>query len=472
MAHDPNKQSTITPSEDDSTAEAPTSGGLDMGRVLPIFALVFVDMLGLTIVLPLLHLYGAAFGGGALEIGMIAAAFPLAQLIGVPVMGALSDRYGRKPLLLISQVTTFASFIMLGFANSLTLVILSRVIDGLFGANIATAQAALTDVTDDDNRTQGLGLIGAAFGLGFIFGPLISLIALEFTDNLGVPALIASLYSFASILLTLFVFKETHPPEKRQNADDTSSGMISPITILKTAGLPGVGVLLVLIFAQQVVFFGFEAMLGLFTLNRLGLLGQGNALIFLTVGFVLVIVQGRFIGRWSRRYGERRLVGAALLLMGVGLVLVSITPETPHPLYVRQIALNELRAQSDADSTEAIIGEISVDLPPDDARGVAGIAWILVMIIPVSIGAGMIRPSLNSLLTKAVTKADYGRALGVSAALVSAANAIAPISGGLMFQQFGTTVPFFVSGCILAGLAIMSMVVIRSERPIQTISDK
>ena len=146
-----------------------TQSRLDFNRVMPIFVLVFVDVLGLTLILPLLHLYGAAFGATPLQIGMIAASFPLAQLIGVPMMGALSDRFGRKPLLLISQITTCISFIMLGFANSLTLVILSRVVDGLFGANIATAQAALSDVTDENTRAQGLGLTGAAFGLGFIF---------------------------------------------------------------------------------------------------------------------------------------------------------------------------------------------------------------------------------------------------------------------------------------------------------------
>ena len=121
--------------------------GLDMRRVTPIFLMVFVDMLGLTIVLPLLHLYAAAYGAGPLEVGIVVAAFPLAQLIGVPMMGALSDRYGRRPLLLISQVTTCISFIMLGLADSLTLIIISRLFDGLFGANIATAQAALSDIT-------------------------------------------------------------------------------------------------------------------------------------------------------------------------------------------------------------------------------------------------------------------------------------------------------------------------------------
>ena len=121
-----------------------TSKKLDFNRVAPIFFLVLVDILGLTLILPLLHLYGAAYGASPLQIGMVAAAFPLAQLIGVPVMGALSDRFGRKPLLLISQISTCISFLMLAYANSLELVILSRLVDGIFGANLATAQAALS----------------------------------------------------------------------------------------------------------------------------------------------------------------------------------------------------------------------------------------------------------------------------------------------------------------------------------------
>src|SRR5215510_15209433 len=161
---------------------------LDFERVLPIFTLTFVDVLGLTVILPLLHLYAAAYGASPLQIGMVAAAFPLSQLIGVPVMGALSDRFGRKPLLLISQISTFISFLMLAAANSLWLIILSRVVDGIFGANLATAQAAITDLTDDDTRAQGLGLTGAAFGLGFILGPAIALGSLEFSNNLAIPA--------------------------------------------------------------------------------------------------------------------------------------------------------------------------------------------------------------------------------------------------------------------------------------------
>lgn len=435
---------------------------LDFNRVLPIFALVFVDVLGLTIVLPLLHLYAVTYGATAAEIGLVVAAFPLAQLIGVPVMGALSDHYGRKPLLLISQITTCLSFIMLGLANSLWLIVLSRLIDGLFGANIATAQAALSDITSEENRAQGLGLTGAAFGLGFIFGPLIAILTLELSgNNLSLPAFTAAAYSFISILLTLFVFKETLPAEKR---GQTSAA--SPLLFVQMLRRPGINVLLLLMFAQQLIFFGFESLLGLFTLSRLGLLGQGNALIFFVVGVILVVIQMRFIGPWSRRYGERRLVFAALALLSGGLILIAFTPEQPHPFYVERITLNRLLEQAETSTTEAILGNITVPLPDESNRGVLGVLWALIAIVPLAIGAGLIRPAINSLLTRQVSAQEYGRVLGASSALVSAANAAAPLIGGLLFQQYGSTVPFLAGGLLMGVVLLVSLLAIRKERQI------
>jgi DHA1 family tetracycline resistance protein-like MFS transporter len=437
--------------------------GLNTQRVLPIFVLVFVDVLGLTVILPLLHLYGAAYGASPLEIGLIAAAFPLAQLIGVPVMGMLSDRFGRKPLLLISQITTCISFIMLGFANSLAMVIFSRLFDGLFGANIATAQAALSDVTDESNRSAGLGLTGAAFGLGFIFGPLISLLALEATDSLAVPAISAAIYSAISILLTLFLFEETLPPEKRQQQSDDNKAhqsRLSPVIIWGYLRQPQIGFLLVLMFAQQVIFFGFESLMGLFTLSRLGILGQGNAILFLIIGTVLVIVQVRFIGRWTQRWGEMRVAQVALGLLASGLILVALTPQQPQPFYVQARVQYEL-AQQAPSSTEAILGDLGVELPAEGNNGIIGIVWMAVMIVPLSVGAGLIRPTLNSLMTKQVSQREYGAILGVSAAFVSAANATAPIVGGLLFQRAGTTTPFLLGGIMMALLWSISLLHLR-----------
>ena len=434
-----------------------TNQKLDMGRVLPIFVLVFVDILGLTVILPLLHIYATTYGASPIQIGFVLAAFPLSQLIGVPMMGALSDRFGRKPLLLISQITTFLSFILLGVANSLLLIVLSRVIDGLFGANIATAQAAISDVTTEETRAQGLGLIGAAFGLGFILGPVTSIVALEISDQLSVPAFTAAAYSFISILLTLFVFKETLPVEKRQQGTRQT---ITPLLILQMLRRPQVNWLLVLMFAQQFIFFGFESLLGLFTLSRLGLLGQGNAIIFIVVGVVLVVAQVRLLGRFTQKYGEQKMVLLAFGLLAIGLILLSITPEQPHLFYVRRIVENRIASLSSTNNTQAIIGNIAVTLPEDGNNGVFGFLWVILAILPLTVGAGFIRPSLNSWMTQTVDTSEYGKVLGVSSAFVSLANATAPLVGGLIFQHYGETLPFLVGGILMGILLLLTRLMI------------
>lgn len=436
----------------------PPNSSLTFGRVAPIVALTFVDVLGLTVILPLLHLYGAAFGATPLQIGIIAAAFPLAQLIGVPMMGALSDRFGRKPLLLISQFTTCFSFLMLAFATSLEMVILSRVVDGLFGANLATAQAAISDLTTDKDRARGLGLTGAAFGLGFIFGPVISLLSLQLTDSLAVPALTAATYSFLSILLTLFAFQETLPPDKRQSKRRV---VLFPRQLLRR---PAALVILLILFAEQFIFFGFEALMGVFTLSRFGLLGGGNAFFFLVIGVILVTVQVRYIGRWVRKYGEARVLTGALVLLGLGLLLVATTPEQPQPFYVRALVEFDLRAQIPT-SAEAILGDLGVELPEEGNNGVGGILWFLVALFPLSVGAALIRPNANSLLTRGTSGEDYGSILGVSAAVISAANGLSPILCGLIFQQFGPTVLFGAGGAAMLLLALLSLVAVRQPAP-------
>lgn len=430
---------------------------LDFRRVIPIFLLVFVDLLGLTVILPLLHIYAATYGASPLDIGLVTAAFPMAQLIGVPMMGALSDRFGRKPLLLISQISTCASFIMLAFAGSLQMIVLSRLLDGIFGANLSTAQAALSDITDESNRTRALGITGAAFGLGFIFGPLIAIITFDLTDSLIAPALTAAIYSAFSILITWTMFDETLPPEKRGKG---TTLIIDPLIILRYLANRRVNLLLVLMFAQQIIFYGFESLLGLFTLSRLGLLGQGNAFIFLIVGVLLVTVQVRFIGKWSARYGERKLVIGALFLLALGLLLVGLTPDQAQPFYVRELVQHELLSQA-PNSTEAVIGDIGITLPPNDHNGFGGILWLLVAIVPLSIGAGLIRPGLNSLITMQVSPLEYGSVLGVSSSLVSAANACAPIIGGLIFQSYGATAPFLLGGVMMSLLFIVASITLR-----------
>ena len=163
-----------------------TGERLDFKKILPIFVIVLIDLLGLTVIIPLMPLYAASFGADPLIIGLLGASYPVMQFIGAPFLGRLSDRFGRKPILVISQLGTFIGFLVLGLANSLWLLFLARIVDGISGANISTAQAAITDSTNEKTRTQGLGLLGAAFGLGFIIGPVIAFIVHP-TNQLMVP---------------------------------------------------------------------------------------------------------------------------------------------------------------------------------------------------------------------------------------------------------------------------------------------
>lgn len=415
---------------------------LDFKRVLPIFVIVLVDVMGLSLIIPLLPLYSAAFGANALIIGLLSATYPMMQFIGSPILGSLSDRFGRKPVLIVSQIGTFSGFILLGFANILPLIFISRVIDGISGANISTAKAAITDCTNKRTRTQGLGLIGAAFGIGFVIGPAISGVALWLTnDNFRVPAFIAAAFSLVSILLTSFWFEETYSDERRKT--DAQKPKVSMVTKVRRAfSHPIVAGLLGILFVQQLVISGFEQLIPLFTLNRLGLDGKANALMFVFMGLLLAVVQGAFIGPMSRRMGERRLIQFGLLLLGVGLIGVSIIPELPLPSYSQAATIEALKASTGAET-------INVAIPADDPTGYFGVIALAVMLIPTTLGGYLIMPAINSLVTQHAAPEELGSILGISTSVVSLSHIIAPILGGALFRLFGSTAPFMSGGIFL-----------------------
>ena len=437
-----------------SASETSDDEKLDFKRILPIFVIVLVDLLGLTIIIPLLPLYATAFGASPVVIGLLAAAYPTMQFLGAPILGRLSDKYGRKPVLVVSQIGTFLGFLLLASANALWLLFVSRLIDGISGANIATAQAAISDSTTEKTRTQGLGLIGAAFGLGFIIGPIIAFVSLALSNNnYRVPALVAAGFSLFSIVLTSTWFKETLTAERRQKiGEKVSIGLGALVTAVKH---PAVGLLLILMFLQQIAFGGFEQILALFTLNRLGLNASGNAVIFVFVGIIIVSVQGGFIGRWSRKYGDRRLILGALGFMSVGLILMGFTPHQPVPWYDETALTAELNGTTESGLvTESATNEIPIELPNEADKSWLGLAWILLAMIPTGIGGGILHPAINSLITKRIASNEVGGMLGVSAAFFSGANALAPVIGGALFEALGSTAPFLFWGGIMAVLLV------------------
>ncbi len=427
------------------TTYDPNSEKLDFKRVLPVIVIVLVDLLGLSIIIPLLPLYAARYGASPLTIGILQATYPMMQFLGAPILGRLSDRFGRKPVLIVSQLGTLAGFVLLGFADALWLLFLSRIIDGLSGANISTAQAAVADSTTDKTRTQGLGLIGAAFGVGFVLGPIVALAVLAATNqNYQAVAFTAAFFSFVSILMTTFWFHET-----LTEGVDPSAARKRPFTFQAMGQAlrhPTIGFLLALMFFYQVAFGGYEQLFSLFTLNRLGMDARDTSALFALAGVFIIVVQGGLIGRWSKKKGDRWLVLLGVGALAVGLLGTALTPAIPVPWYEKAKVLASLAGEN----TKLIsIQSININLPDQSARGWFGIVWLLVASFPAALGGGLLHPAVNSLITKSSDKSEVGGMLGISAAFYSAANAVAPLFYGLLFQWLGAPVPFFLGGVIL-----------------------
>ncbi|MEI6289749.1 MAG: MFS transporter [Chloroflexota bacterium] len=423
--------------------KTPDPHKIDFKKIMPVLVIILVDLLGLSIIVPLMPLYAARFGANAFVIGLLGSTYPFMQFIGAPVLGRLSDRFGRRPILLVSQVGTFLGFILLGFANALPLLFISRIIDGISGANISTAQAVITDLTTEENRTQGLGLIGAAFGMGFILGPIIAFTVLILTkDNYQAVAFTAAIFSLASLLLTFFWLPESRDPQ------NISKGHRSPFSfqaMRESLGKPAIGILLVLMFTQQLAFGGYEQMFSLFALNRLGMGARDTSGLFVLAGLFIVVVQAGFIGKWSKKNGDRWLVMMGLSTLAVGLILTALTPQIPVPWYNQAKITGEMQGMAHTQI-------INVTLPPESQKGWPGITWVLLASFPAALGGAILHPAINSLITKSTSKDEVGSILGVSAGFYSAANAITPLFFGSLFQWFGAPVPFMIGGLLLAVL--------------------
>ncbi|MCZ7673265.1 MAG: MFS transporter [Chloroflexi bacterium] len=214
-------------------------------------------------------------------------------------------------------------------------------------------------------------------------------------------------------MLTAVWFKETLPPEKRgESGDGRASFSLKSLTRAVTH--PAVGILLILMFAQQLAFGGFEQLLALFTLSNLGFNGSSNAIIFVYVGVIVVTVQGYFIGKWSRRFGDRRLVYGGLALLAVGLVALAFTPRQPLPGYSQAALEAELSGGRQLMSGTPPTEDVAVDLPEDGNNGWLGLVWILAAMVPLSVGGRVLQPAINGLITKRVEPLEVGGMLGVS----------------------------------------------------------
>jgi len=350
--------------------------------LLVIFITVFIDLIGFGIVIPVLPFYaeGTKFGATPSQVGLLFASYSVMQLIFAPVLGRLSDKYGRRPVLLISLLGTALGFLILGFATTLWLLFVGRIIDGISGGNISTAQAYIADVTTKENRAKGMGLIGAAFGLGFVFGPAIGGILSRWGIN--VPFLFAGGLALLNAGLLFFTLPETvtrdHPA--RVSAA-TGRGWSQLLAALRKPALASV---LMIYFLGIVAFSIMTASFSLFMMFRLGYDAFHNGWIFAFVGVISAIIQGGLIGRLVKKFGEPLLVIAGALLFAASLVLVPfLTPQT-------------------------------------------GLLIILLIAAATSIGQALSAPSLSSLASKSASAAQQGTVLGVMQSVASLARAVGP----------------------------------------------
>jgi len=363
-----------------------------------IWTSVALDLVGFGIVLPLLPLYARRFGASALTATALVAAFSAAQLLFAPLWGRASDRIGRKPLLLLSMAGTAAGSLLTGLAGSLPLLFVGRVVDGISGSSVSVAQAAVSDVAPPGERARLLGLLGAAFGVGFVAGPAIG--ALAALGGPRVPFLLAGGLAAVNAVVAARRLPETHTAEARvESAPPVHAERTLPRESL------GVGQLIVLAFVALVAFSAFEVTLPLFGRARLGFGQVSTGAVFAGVGILLALVQGGLVRPAVARLGEGGTLRGGLALNAVGLLLLAAV----HSWWALVPALASL-----------------------------------------TVGQGLAMPALTSVVAGRAHAHRRGGVLGVQQSAGGLARVVGPVAGGAAFQHVGLAAPYLGGAVLMA----------------------
>lgn len=397
--------------------------------LLPIFLIVLVDVFGFAMVMPLLGFYAEEFGASPLTATLIVSTYAVCSLISSPILGRLSDRYGRRPLLLISQAGTCIGFLVLGYAGSLWMVFVGRILDGVTAGNLTLAQAYVSDHSAPEQRTKAFGLIGIAFGIGFLFGPFISGELAQYGHH--VPFLMAAGLSLLSIFCTYTFLERTPPPGAGQDARGDGPGGRRPSAFdwkiyAEYFRRPELGKILVQFFLFSFAFSCFTSNFALFAERRF--LTSGGApwgagevgKLFAYSGLLGIILQGGILGRLVKRYGEHKLVIAGFLSCAAGY---------------------------------AVLGN-AYDL-----------TILLVSATILSFGNGVLRPALTARITQVVGRQEQGTAIGISQSLGSIALILAPPTGGFLINHHWLLPWALVAGGVSA-LGLLAAIASRSKAPV------
>lgn len=370
-----------------------------------IFIVAFLNIIGFGIIIPLLPYYAETFGATPTEIGFLIASYAAAQFIGSPIWGRFSDKYGRCPALMISIAGAVLGYIIFALANSLFLLFFSRIISGFMGGNISVAQAYIADVTDKKNRAKGLGLIAAAFSLGFITGPALG--GALSVWGFDAPAYAAAFLNLINLLAVYLWLPESLSNEMRIQQKKAKRPLFNYDELRRLLIRPLVGPLLQVRFFFCLAFAAFTTVFALYAQHRLGLNAQYTGYILAYVGFLLIIVQGFIIGKLTSFISEGNLLFASIILMFFSLLGWAF---------------------------------------------VSDVVLLLIVLIPLALASGVFNTVINSSLSKAVDKEEIGFVLGLSASLDSFTRIIAPSAGGYILAQFGASAPGIVSAIVLIAI--------------------
>ncbi|HLW69347.1 MAG TPA: MFS transporter [Candidatus Binataceae bacterium] len=371
-----------------------------------LFATVFVDLLGFGIVIPFLPMYAARMGIGAFKIGMILSIYSLMQFLAAPILGRISDRVGRRPIIMLGLLGSSVSYLIYGFANSFVWLLLSRGVHGACAATVSTAQAYVADTTTETERTHGMGMIGAAFGLGFVLGPAIG--GLLGHSSLRVPAFVAAAITFANL-----IFAATSLPESHRSTGAEPfhwSHLAQPLMILpRQLARHRLARFFLIAFLATFAMAIFETTFALIAPLLYGYHAAGVGGLFAFAGVVQAVTQGYLLGKLVKLVGEKRLIRVGLLLFAIGMA-----------------PLASFRSS----------------------------AMLLVLLALLALGYGFANPAIASLISKRSGRHLQGEVLGVNQSALALARIVGPIVAGILYDTSGP-LSAYIGGALAAIIALV-----------------
>jgi multidrug resistance protein len=381
-----------------------------------IFLTVLLDLIGFGMILPLLPFYAQELHATPFRIGLLFASYSLAQLLFAPLLGRLSDRVGRRPVLLVTIAGSAAAHLLFAFAGSYWLLLLARSLSGVAAANYGIAQAYLADITPPEGRSRAMGVIGAAFGLGFVIGPAAGGVLSHFLGHVAVPLSAAGLALLNLILAAVWLPESLSPEVRGRDRSGAGTHWFGFGSLRQLGANAPLLRLMLLFFLVMFCFSIMESTLALYCQNRFDFDAARTSYLFAFVGIVLVIVQGGLLGRLIKRFGERRLILSGIALMAVGLVVL---PSSPAPV------------------------------------------WLLGALALLAIGNGVHNPSALGLLSQLTDEAAQGETIGLSRSFGALARFLGPIAGTALFERTGPPSPFWAAGALMLIALILAWDLLR-----------